>query len=162
MRSTEGLPELYATSYARLVGVLTLAAGDRGEAEEVVQEAFVRLMGQWGTVSRYEDPEAWVRKVAFRLLSNRFRKLRNGLTAMRRVGAPDDEPGPSPDAVAVQRALATLPLAQRQAVVLHHLVGLPVEQVAEELGVASGTVKSRLSRGRAALIPLLTEEVSHA
>jgi RNA polymerase sigma-70 factor (ECF subfamily) len=62
--------------------------------------------------------------------------------------------------VDVSRALATLPLSQREVVVLHHLLDLPVEQVAAELGVPIGTVKSRLARARSALTPLLGLEVA--
>ena len=56
--------------------------------------------------------------------------------------------------------LAALPLAQRQVIVLHHLVGLPVEEVARELRLATGTVKSRLARGRAAMAGMLDHERS--
>ena len=52
-------------------------------------------------------------------------------------------------------AMADRSLAQRQVIVLHHLVGLPVEEVASELRLATGTVKSRLARGRAALASTL-------
>lgn len=156
-----GFAELYAGSYRRLVGVVTLAAGSRAEAEEAVQEAFLRLLPRWATVRRYEDPEAWVRLVAFRLLSNRRRAARSALRALVRLGAPPAVAPADGDRLDVAAALATLPLGQRQALVLHHLLGLPVEQVADALGVAVGTVKSRLSRGRAALVPLL-EEVSRA
>lgn len=150
--------ELYAACYPRLVGVLALAAGSRSEAEDVVQEAFVRLVPRWSSIGRYDDPEAWVRKVAFRLLSHRFRQLR-------RLGRPgphrDDPTLPAPDSARldVARGLATLPLAQRQVVVLHYLLDRPVAEVAADLGVAVGTVKSRLSRARAALAPLLEDPV---
>ena len=73
--------DLYAVSYARLVGVVGAVAQDRQEAEEAVQDAFVRLMGQWAKVCRYDDPEAWVRKVALGFVSKRRRKVRNGLRA---------------------------------------------------------------------------------
>src|SRR6266511_3011998 len=59
------------------------------------------------------------------------------------------------DAVALIAALARLPVAQRTAIVLHHLVGLPVAEVAEETRVPVGTVKARLARGRRALATLL-------
>jgi RNA polymerase sigma-70 factor (ECF subfamily) len=152
------LAEFYAASYSRVLAVLTVAAGDQREAEEVLQEAFIRLVPRWPAVSRYDDPEAWVRQVAFRLLSNRFRQVRRSIRAVGRMDVSGVSPEPSSLAVDVARALATLPFAQRQAVVLHHLAGLPVEQVARELRVPVGTVKSRLSRAREALKPLLTEE----
>jgi RNA polymerase sigma-70 factor (ECF subfamily) len=154
----DGLRELYAGSYARLVGLVTLAAGDRNEAEEVVQEAFVRLVPQWHRVAGYEAPEAWVRGVALRLLSNRARQLRNRRAALARHGTATPVAGPSGDAVDVTRALATLSLPQRQVVVLHHLIGLDVKAVARELRIPEGTVKSRLSKARALLQPLLTED----
>jgi RNA polymerase sigma-70 factor (ECF subfamily) len=153
---------LYEGTYARLVSVVAVAAGDRGDAEEVVQEAFVRLLRHWPTVSRYDDPEAWVRQVAFRLLSNRTRKSRNGVRAVLRLGRPHEVDGPSADGVDIAQALRALPMTQRQVLVLHHLVGLDVSDVATALGVPVGTVKSRLSRGRSALAPLLTEAQAHA
>jgi RNA polymerase sigma-70 factor (ECF subfamily) len=152
------LESFYASTYRRLVSVVGVALGDRHEAEEIVQEAFARLLPRWDTVRRYEDPEAWVRQVAFRLMSNRLRSLRRGRHALERAGERLGEPT-APDLTAdTLRALARLPLPQRQVVVLHHLVGLPVDSVAAELRVAAGTVKSRLSRARAALAPLLREE----
>jgi RNA polymerase sigma-70 factor (ECF subfamily) len=139
--------------------VLTLACGDQAEAEEVAQDAFVRLLPRWDKVSRYEDPEAWVRLVAFRLLSNRRRRARNRLVALRRTGASPDVAPPTGEAIDVMRALATLPLEQRQVVVLHHLLDLPVEEVARVLRLPVGTVKSRLGRARQALAPVLRIEV---
>ena len=56
--------------------------------------------------------------------------------------------------------MAALPLSQRQVIVLHHLAGLPVEEVASELRLATGTVKSRLARGRAALASTLQPDRS--
>ncbi|MCW2544058.1 MAG: polymerase, sigma-24 subunit, subfamily [Frankiales bacterium] len=151
--------ELYAASYARLVGILTLGAADRSEAEEVVQEAFLQLISRWGTVSTYDDPEAWVRAVAFRRLSNRHRRGRLSQRVFRRLEQPREPRPSSTEPVDVVRALAALPLAQRKVIVLHHLLDWSVERVAAELGIPVGTVKSRLSRGRAALLPLLESEV---
>jgi len=154
--------ELYASSYRRLVGVVSLVAGGPGEAEECVQEAFVRLLERWPVVSRYDDPEAWVRLVAIRMLSNRTRQARNAVRAVRRHGTPGAAPAPNGDGLDVAAALRRLPVGQRQVLVLHHLIGLSVLEVADALQLPSGTVKSRLSRGRAALLPLLREEISHA
>ncbi|MEV8516593.1 SigE family RNA polymerase sigma factor [Dactylosporangium sp. NPDC051484] len=153
--------DLYSACYGRLVGVVALVAGSRAEAEECVQEAFVRLLGRWQHVSRLESPEAWVRAVAFRLVSNRRRKARNAMRALFRHGPATHELPPNPDRVDVAQALRGLPVGQRQVVVLHHLLGLSVVEVAEALNVAPGTVKSRLSRARGALARLLREEAPH-
>ena len=151
------LAAFYAASYARLVGVVGAVAQDRDEAEEVVQDAFVRLVGRWSTVSQYDDPEAWVRKVALGFLSNRRRKLSRGLRAMSRHGVDPELPAPDGQAVDLRRALAALPQHQRVVIVLQDL-GLTVEAIARETGTPVGTVKSRLSRARAALAPLLRED----
>ena len=153
--------ELYSSCYVRLVGVVALAAESRAEAEECVQEAFVRVLGRWAHVSQLQSPEAWVRTVAFRLLSNRRRKARNALRALIRHGPRPPEPPPSTDRVDVAQAVRRLPLPQRQAVVMHHLLGLSIDEIADALDVAPGTVKSRLSRGRGALAVLLREEALH-
>ncbi len=153
------LSDLYAVSYARLVGVVGAVSQDRQEAEEAVQDAFVRLMSQWTKVSRYDDPEAWVRKVALGFVSNRRRKMRNGLRAALRHGTVSDSPALSGDAVDLRRALAALPVPQRQVIVLQDL-GLGVEDIARQLDIPVGTVKSRLTRARTALAPLLREDVT--
>ena len=152
---------LYAVAYVRLVRVLTVASGSQPDAEEVVQEAFTRLLPRWGKVRGYADPEAWMRGVAFRLLSNRRRGRRAAERTLSRYGQEPLRP-PDGDRIDVTRALAALPAQQRHVVVLHHLLGLPVDQIAAEIGVPARTVKSRLSRGRAALAPLLMTEEHHA
>ena len=158
--ATADLAAVYDASYRRLVGLVTAACGDQHEAEEVVQDAFVRLIGQWSQVSRYDNPEAWLRKVALGLLSNRRRKLRNGARALLRADRPTSVPAPTGEAVDLERALATLPVQQRIVVLLVHVVGLDLAGAARELGIPTGTVKSRLSRARSALQPLLTEELT--
>jgi len=145
---------LYEGSYARLVGVLTLACGTRAEAEEVVQDAFVRLLPRWGTVSRYEDPEAWVRGVAFRLARSRWRRRVVATKALPLLASRDHVAAPTGDAVDVTRVLAALPHKHREVLVLHHALGLPVEQIAADLGLPAGTVKSRLARARTAAAAL--------
>lgn len=141
--------------------MVSLAAQSRAEAEECVQEAFLRVIGRWQHVSQLESPEAWIRTVAFRLLSNRRRKARNALRALMRHGPQAPEPPPSSDRVDVAAAMRELPLGQRQVVVMHHLLGMSVDEIARALGVAPGTVKSRLSRARGVLATLLREETSH-
>ena len=159
MGDEQALRELYAASYGRLVGTVGAVVRDRDLAEEAVQDAFVRLMGRWAQVSRYDDPEAWVRKAALGYASNRRRKALNGLRAALRHGPAPAAPAPSGDAVDLRRALAALPRQQREAVVLQDL-GLDVASIAHHLDIPVGTVKSRLSRARAALAPMLREDVT--
>lgn len=158
---TDEVAALYARACPALVGLLTAIGGSRADAEEVAQDAFVRLLEHWGKVSGYTDPEAWLRTVAVRALVSRHRRRQvaaRGLVLLRRRAATAPPPtGPGHD-VELEEALARLPLDQRSVLVLHHMYDLPVAQVAELLHVPSGTVKSRLSRARAALAPLLADE----
>ncbi len=88
------LEALYVASDARLVGVVGSVCGDRAEAADAVQEAFVRLIGAWPTVRRYDDPEAWLRRVALGKVSNSRRKRAGGVRAWLRHGPADAAPGP--------------------------------------------------------------------
>jgi RNA polymerase sigma-70 factor (ECF subfamily) len=159
MRDPGSFDAFYTASVRRLVGQLHAMTGSRAEAEDCVQEAYARAWQRWDKVSGYGDPEAWVRTVAYRVSVSAWRKSANMRAAHRKHGVPDDSRGLSPDYVAIVAALRKVSAAQRQAIVLHHLVGLSVEEIARETGAATGTVKARLSRGRQALAPLLDEGV---
>lgn len=159
MRDPRSFDAFYAASVRRLTGQLHAMTGSRTEAEDCVQEAYARAWQRWDKVSAYGDPEAWVRTVAYRVSISSWRKAASMRAAHRRHGAPEDNRGLSPDYVAIVSALRKVSASQRQAIVLHHLVGLSVEEIARETGAPAGTVKARLSRGRQALAPLLDEEV---
>lgn len=148
-------PSFYVATYPRVVAALLRVAGSRAEAEDVAQEAFSRLLPRWHRVSRYDDPEAWVRSVAFRITTSRWRRARTAAAGLVRLGAPPDVPPPSTAAVTVDAVLAQLSLEHRQVLVLHHGLDLGVEEIARELRIPAGTVKSRLSRARAAAAAVL-------
>lgn len=145
----------YRDTRQRLFACVYALTGNAAEAQDAVHEAYARAWQRWSRVGEYGDPEAWVRTVARRVAVSRWRRTRNRLVAHRRAGEPPPLPGPGPDTVALVAALGQIPAAQRTAIVLHHLLGLPVAEVAAETGVAEGTVKARLSRGRRALADLL-------
>jgi RNA polymerase sigma-70 factor, ECF subfamily len=155
--------EVYAAHYADLTVQLYAYFGDRQEAQDVVQEAFCRALARWRTVSRYDDPVAWVRRVAWNLAVSRWRRARTAVNFVRRQPRTEAQlDGPTPERVALVAALATLPPTQRRAVVLHYLADLSVADIADREGVAAGTVKSWLHRGRTALAAqLATTEEAH-
>jgi RNA polymerase sigma-70 factor (ECF subfamily) len=162
----EGFEEFYRTSRHRVVTVLYALGGDLSEAQDAAQEAYVRAWQRWERISDYGDPEAWVRTVGYRLLVNRWRKVRNGIVAYRRHGSEPVTGPPSENTVALVAALRRLPAEQRQAIVLHHLADLSVGEIAAQTNTPTGTVKARLARGRKLLATLLEtnlpEEVSNA
>jgi len=156
MTQADDFDMFYAATSRRLVRQVFAMTGDLGEAEDAVQEAYIRAWRRWPRIRGYEDPEAWLRVVAYRISVNSWRKARNRLAA-HRVGRQRELPGLSPDLVALVSALRKIPEAQRRAIVLHHLAGLSVEEIAHETGAPAGTVKARLARGRRALAPLVSE-----
>jgi RNA polymerase sigma-70 factor (ECF subfamily) len=144
---------VFEASYHRLVGQLYGVCGNLTEAEEVVAEAFARAVQHQRTFSRLDNPEAWLRTVAVNVSRTRHRRARMGAERERAQVSPppiDDEH------LALMAALRRLPLPQREAIALYYLADLPVAEVASCLGVPVGTVKTRLSRGRAALAALLS------
>jgi RNA polymerase sigma-70 factor, ECF subfamily len=150
MERKDDFDAFYQDAYTRLVRQLWAVTGSRQDAEDVVQEAFVRAAIRWGRVGAYEQPEAWVRRVATRLALNELRRVRHALAAMLRL-KPAQQDGPSEDRPALVTALRDLPLHYRQVLVLHYLADLPVQQIAAELGLPLGTVATHLARGRLAL-----------
>jgi RNA polymerase sigma factor (sigma-70 family) len=91
------------------------------------------------------------------LAADRARRLRRQARALVRAGPPSQVPSVSVETLALLAALQTLPIRQRQVIVLHYLVDLPVEEVARTLAMRDGTVKSLLARGRRALAAKLGE-----
>jgi RNA polymerase sigma-70 factor (ECF subfamily) len=166
----EEFDDFYTASFNRLVGQVYAMIGDRDEAQECVQEAFVRAWSHRRQLEKAHAPEAWVRTTAYRLAVSRWRRtVRARRDPDRALQRRENATELSPDHVALVRALRDLPEAQRRAIVLHHMCDLPVAEVAAETGVPVGTVKARLSRGRTALMSLLDdgpaddlEGVSHA
>ncbi|MFP5282745.1 MAG: RNA polymerase sigma factor [Actinomycetes bacterium] len=148
---------LYNASFRRLVGQVYAMCGNLAEAQDCVQEAFVRAWDKRRTLNRDGSPEAWVRTTACRLAVSRWRRTKLALRLTDRSQRPAPPAEPSVNHVALDRALATLSPDQRRAIVLYHLADLSVAEVAQEMDVPLGTVKAWLSRGRAALARLLDD-----
>lgn len=147
--------ELFVREFPRLVRALGTAFEPEAAAD-AVQEAFIEADRRWRAVSGYADPAGWVRRVALnRLLSQRRngRRRREILCSVRPV-APDDLTDAQLD---LRRAVASLPERMRLAVCLHYLADLRIDDVADALGVAPGTVKSALHDARVRLRPVLEE-----
>jgi RNA polymerase sigma-70 factor (ECF subfamily) len=151
--------EIYAGCFRRLVVQLYAVTGDLNEAQEAVQEAFIRACVSPQRFAGLDNHEAWLRRVALNIVRSRYRRRRTYAKVLRRVGPPPVVAETTPDHVALMEAMRQLPRGQREALALHYLVDLPIEEVADTLGVSVGTVKSRLSRGRRALALHFTESV---
>ncbi|MFG3705508.1 SigE family RNA polymerase sigma factor [Micromonospora sp. NPDC047670] len=152
-----GFDDVYRHHFQPLVVQLYAFVGDMGEAQDLVQEAFSRAWPRWHRIARYDDPVAWVRRVAWNAGVSRWRRLRTArlFHQRQRLEVVD---GPGPDRVALATALRTLPAQQRRAVVLYYLAELTVGEIAEECAVAPGTVKSWLHRARTTLAASLSDK----
>lgn len=160
LEAREAVRQAYSAHYRRLVAALYGLTGNYSDAQDLVQEAYARALARPRQFLDVVDPEAWLRTVAINVARTRFRRRRLFDTLVRsgRVNrSMQSVPGLDPNHVALVAALQKLSTATRETIVLHHLADMSVHEVAETLGVPVGTVKARLSRGRAMLATLLNE-----
>jgi RNA polymerase sigma-70 factor (ECF subfamily) len=150
--------DLFRTHYDRLVRGLTVVCGDREQAADAVQEAFVKAHLRWRRIGRYDDPIGWVRRVALNQLRDDHRRITRKRRALIRLAArtPAAEQPGEPDELG--RLLAQLPRQQRVATALYYVDGLSVAEIATTLDLAEGTVKSHLHDARERLRVVLDRE----
>jgi RNA polymerase sigma-70 factor (sigma-E family) len=143
----------YRAERRRVLAVVVLLTGDQASAEDVVQDAFAAALRRWATVSTYDRPGDWVKRVAVNRAISRFRRVRNERLALERVARrPVAEPagGPAPDPFEdpLWTAVRRLPRRQAQVIALMYVDDLTAEQVAATIGCSAGAVKSHLHRAK--------------
>ncbi len=158
MTDRDEFDAFYHATNRRLLHQMYAMTGNLDDARECVQEAYARAWQHWRKVQEAADPAAWLRTVAWRIAAGRWHRSRLGARALIRSSRPEHVQPPSPDHVALVAALRKISSDQRRAIVLYHLVGMSVGEVARGTGVPTGTVKARLARGRDALAKLLADE----
>lgn len=149
--SPASVEALFRQSYRSIVQSLALAGGDLAAAEDATQEAFAQAWVRWNRLSRYDNPVAWVRRVAINRLRNAHRSNLRGQAAWQRLtryatSVPPEEP--DPDLVV---ALHRLPYKQRLCAVLYYVDDLSTAEVAQVVGISQGSVSQHLNRARTAL-----------
>jgi len=151
----------FRAHYGRLVRALTLVCGSEEAAADAVQEAFVKAHQKWRTVSQYDDPVGWIRRVAINRLRDQHRSNVRKERAINRLGAGEtwtvDEPELS-NTEELATALADLPKQQRLSLALFYLEGLSVAETAAALEISEGAVKYHLHQGRERLRTLIGKE----
>jgi RNA polymerase sigma-70 factor (ECF subfamily) len=142
----------------RLFGSLCLMTGSRHEAEEIAQEAFVRVLERWDRVQRLDDPTGYLFVTALNVFRKRLRRARIALR--RSIGAEPSEDAfdAVEDREVVLSALARLPMEQRAALVVTALLGYSSEEAGRMLGARPSTIRARATRARTALRDLIREE----
>lgn len=147
----EDIRRFLAHDHDRVVRVVAIVCGDRERAEDAVQDALVDV---WTKSRCVEDLTRWVTTAAINRARSRWRSLSAERRAFQRLVARTPERSdhqPASFDTRLAEALASLPRAQREAVALYYLLDLSIADVGAYLGVADGTVKTHLHRGRAAL-----------
>jgi len=157
MESDEEFERLCRTQYARAVRTAYWMTGDREEALDLAQEAFVRARERWRTVAGMDRPDAWVQRVVVNLAlsARRRRRLLPRLSSQR---LETSVPGPELPDPQLREALLSLSPAQRAVIVLRFYADRSVEEVARDLGKRSGTVRALTSQGLGRLRELLSLE----
>lgn len=143
-------------NYQRLVAQLYAITLDPGEAHDVVQDAYSRAWRNWATISRKPDPAAWVRSVAVRSTMRSWRRLLSAVGLGRRRRVAD---GVDPRTNALLTALGRLTAAERRSVVLYHMAGVSVEEIAAVEQVGTEIVESRLGAARHVVVEGLADEL---
>lgn len=145
----------YRGFYATLLGTLTVVAADSDLAADATHEVFLRALERWDRVSVMASPEGWAYRVGVNVLRRRARRR----AVERRLVGRRVEPGmPGELRVEVWEAVRALPPRQRQAIALRYLLGFSESEVAETMGVATGTASATLSAARSRLAGLLGRE----
>ena len=162
----DSLALLHQAHYTALVRLATLVVGDVGIAEQVTQDAFVKLQLRWGGLRDVAKAPAYLRSAVLNGSRSQLRRRRVGdRHDARRTAVPASV---TPESATVRRAehervvaaLRRLPRRQREAVALKYYLDLPEADIAAAMGVSGGAVKTHLHRGLAALAQDLGEDRS--
>ena len=147
----EDLDAMCQREYPRLVGMIGLYCGDADMAEDLAQEALIRLCRDWRTVSSMEAPESWLHRVAINLAHSHYRRKAIERHALSVLGARRANTDATDVRVETIDLLKHLPHRQKAAVLLHYYLDLPVREVAEMMQVPEGTAKTLIHRGTRSL-----------
>jgi RNA polymerase sigma-70 factor (ECF subfamily) len=140
----------FAEHYDHLGKAMFLLTGDAGEAEDLAQEAMVRVYERWDRVAAMASPDGYLYRTAMNLYRSRLRRVR---VRLRRspTARPRDALEAAEDREDIGRLLASLPGGQREALVLVEWIGMAPEDAGAILQIKPGSVRARVSRAKAAL-----------
>ncbi|WP_327007809.1 SigE family RNA polymerase sigma factor [Dactylosporangium sp. NBC_01737] len=147
----------YRAEADRLYRALAVTLGDPHLARDAADEAMARAYAHWGRVRSHDNPGGWAFRVGLNWATSWWRKVRRERPLPSTDTATGVKEGPDTHAGALA-ALRNLPLPQRAVIVCRVLLDLSTAETAAVLGVAEGTVKSRMARGLAELRQALGEE----
>ena len=132
----------------RLLRVLWMVTGSLQEAEDIVQDAFLRVWERWPKVSVMESPTGYLHHAAMNIFRNRYRQARLGLRKAIWAAPPIDAFGSIDDRISVSSAARCLRVRLARALVLTELLGYPADEAGRMLGVRASTVRSLSASGQ--------------
>ncbi|HEY7339235.1 MAG TPA: RNA polymerase sigma factor [Ktedonobacterales bacterium] len=145
-----------------ILGYLWRITGDEQASHDIAQETFLRAWQRFEQVSHYEQPRAWLFRVATNLASNhrRHRSIHDAtMTRFSLVHPATLDPATGvAESAAVRAALLAMPVRQRSALVLRVVYGLSIPEIAEALGASKAAAAMTLSRAREAFRAHYTQE----
>lgn len=155
-------PEFYRHWMPRLTGFLRAQTSDSRWVEDVAQESMLAAQLRWDELMTYDKPGAWLFKVATTMLRRWQAKAREQCTSLDDMVTRGVHDGlvtaawESDGHLDLMNAIRSLPRRQREAVALHHLLQMPLAEVADILGITEGSAKTHVHRARKRLEELLT------
>ncbi len=158
-QSDEGNLELLWDQYSRrLGGFIRSRVGDEAEAEDILQEVFIRVHRNLCCQSDWNKPESWIYQIARNLIIDHYRRRREMVEIPETIASAPDLPEEDPEAVlalSLTEMIDELPESYRQALILTEYQGLSQKQLAEKLGISLSGAKSRVQRARDKLRDML-------
>jgi RNA polymerase sigma-70 factor (ECF subfamily) len=152
---SEPFEAFYRREFAPMVRLAAAVSGNHLVAEDIAQEAMIRAHRHWETISQYDKPGAWLRRVTINLATSSRSRLASEVKVRLRLGPPPTVPPPAEPHDEVWQAVRRLPGKQRAAVALHYLEDRSVAEIAGLIDCSESTAKVHLHRGRTALGQML-------
>ena len=137
---------------------LWLVTGNRAEAEELMQDAFLSVWQRWDRVGGMDDPPGYLYRTAMNLFRKRYRRAMLALRRTIRLAPSNDDFCDADDRQVVRSVLATLPPRQRAALVLTEMLGFTSQEAGDALGVTDATIRSLTRHGRDAFRKVMEVE----
>jgi RNA polymerase sigma-70 factor (sigma-E family) len=145
-----GFTDFFRHRYETLLRAMYLITGDRFEAEDLAQDAFVKACQRWDRVQHMDNPTGYLYRTAVNAHRSSLRRV--ALAARRTLSLQQSDPiSQSDDRDRIRRALAALPMNQREAVVLVEWLGMSDVEASQALGISPVAVRVRISRAKASL-----------
>jgi RNA polymerase sigma-70 factor, ECF subfamily len=158
MRDVSSFEDFFEAHRRSLYGAMCLVVGNRSEAEEITQDAFLKVWERWDRVSTMENLPAYLFRVAMNLFRNRLRRAKVAARRSLTLQAGVDDLAAIEDRDEVVRWLKLLPPRQRAAIILTTYLGNSSDEAAKLLGIRASTVRALATQGRAGVRQAMEEQ----